>query len=189
MVTPDRYRVRGFTLLEVLLALAVIVALAGLAWPVLDGAFANQRLRNGADRLRSAWGQARVRAMESGENQVFHYQSGSGQFSIHALCSVESQTDASPTAGASGGLTGTLPEGVTFLASQTRYDTRTALAGGSDPSGRGDALPIVFFPDGTTSTAEIALGGRGNRCLKVSLRGLTAVALVSNIMTQEELAR
>ena len=60
------YRI-GFTLIEVVLVLAILVLIASLGMPVLRGTLAQQRLKYSADRIRGEWFDARVRAMEEGQ--------------------------------------------------------------------------------------------------------------------------
>ena len=64
---------QAFTLVEVMLTLCLMVIVAGLAWPVLIGGFANQRLRSAADQIRAEWVAARVEAMDSGRTYLFRY--------------------------------------------------------------------------------------------------------------------
>ncbi len=45
----------GFTLLELMLVLAILLAVAALAWPVLSRAMAVERLRKAADRVHAEW--------------------------------------------------------------------------------------------------------------------------------------
>ena len=82
-----------------------------------------------------------------------------------------------------------LPEPILFVAGQTAVDD--ALRG----ERRVDALqtpastwstPILFFPDGSASTATIVLQNDVPQYLRVTLRGLTGVARASAVLTREE---
>ena len=73
MAFSRRAERRAFTLVEVLLTLAIVVIISGLAWVSLQGPFARQRLRSAADAVRSEWCQARVDAMKSGHTYSFRY--------------------------------------------------------------------------------------------------------------------
>ena len=211
-----RVRRRAFTLMEVLLVLAILVALTAIAWPMLDKAFAHRRLFIAADQVRAAWGGARVDAMDSGQTYVFQYCLDGGNYRIECKATAITADDPlfgdlfdQPAAGASnptsmGGANSTgsqskkLPEGVTFAGSQTAADTRAAALGavtdqaGSDSADRaaaGWSDPILFYPDGTTSTAQLALQNQNNRCIILSLRGLTGTITVGEIQLTEELQR
>ena len=87
----------GYTLLEVLLVMALLVALAGMAAPALFGPLENQRLRRSADIIRAEWTKARVWAMESGQTYVFRYQPSGNQYVVQPLNSQENYVESSLT--------------------------------------------------------------------------------------------
>ena len=195
-----RFRRRGFTLVEVLLTLCLIVVITSLAWPVLDKPFANLRLKKVADEVRAQWAGARVEAMDSGRTYVFRYVAGGDRFRIEAYATVETQED--PVYddyfdGSAGGLgytgqacqpvDGTLPEGITF---ETELDSRAAstnLEAGSLTAFEANwSGPILFYPDGTSSTAVLRLKNQHDRCIDVSLRGLTGTSNVGEVFTGQE---
>jgi len=85
---------------------------------------------------------------------------------------------------------GELPEGVTFVGSETELDERSAFLSVTATTGDEDLLwsdPIFFYPDGTSSTARILITNERSRFLMVSVRGLTGVVHVSDLMTAEEM--
>ena len=57
----------GFTLVEVILVLTILVVIAALGIPMLRGTLAQQQLKYSADRIRGEWLDARIRAMEEGQ--------------------------------------------------------------------------------------------------------------------------
>ncbi|OHB69840.1 MAG: hypothetical protein A2V70_09610 [Planctomycetes bacterium RBG_13_63_9] len=196
-------RRHGFTLVEVMLTLCLLVIIAGMAWPVMDGAFANQRLRKAAEKIRAEWSVARVEAMDSGRTYLFRYLPGEERFRVECYAMAETADDpvfGGNFDGQTGGLgySGTtqaaseraLPEGVTFVASQTRQDTRAATvqsaANTASTSRTGWSGPILFYPDGTSSTAELVLKNRHDRHVSLSLRGLTGVVNISELYAGEE---
>ena len=63
----------GFTLLELILVLAMMVVLATLAGVNWKDAFRQQYLLKAADQVRAAWMQARIDAIKTGRVQVFHH--------------------------------------------------------------------------------------------------------------------
>ena len=78
---PSAPRVRrGFTLLELVLVLMLLVIVAGLAVPSLSRSVAGERLRRSGDTIRTQWARARVKAMKSGRIHVFQYQAGGDQY-------------------------------------------------------------------------------------------------------------
>ena len=75
MVKHRRCR-RGFTLFELMLVLALLVAFASIAAPMLRNSFAIERLRKGGDAVRTIWAKARLDAMRSGQTYVFRFDYG-----------------------------------------------------------------------------------------------------------------
>ncbi len=203
----------AFTLMEVLLVLSILVAMTAIAWPMLDKAFAHRRLSIAAEQIRAAWGGARVDAMDSGQTYVFQYCLDAAEYKIECKATAVTADDPlfgdmfdQPAAGAtdpalvemnvaggagSGGKQ--LPEGVTFAGSQTAADTRaaalTADTNLADAAAAGWSDPILFYPDGTTSTAQLAVKNQDNRCIILSLRGLTGTITIGEIQLVEELQR
>jgi type II secretory pathway pseudopilin PulG len=80
--------------------------------------------------------------------------------------------------------TETLPEGVYFADGEVAADPRSGYyvpaeaAEKTDDSGATWSAPILFYPDGTTSTARVLLKNDRPRCLEVRLRGFTGIAAV-----------
>jgi hypothetical protein len=48
---------------------------------------------------------------------------------------------------------------------------------------------ILFYPDGTTSTAEVTIKNERGKYITIKLRGLTGAARVTNWFTVEEAPR
>ncbi|MFH1269179.1 MAG: hypothetical protein ABIK89_25910 [Planctomycetota bacterium] len=192
---------RAVTLLEVLLVLCLLVALASIAWPALERPLSNQRLRKAADVVRIVWARARVEAMSSGRTLVFRYAVEGDRYSIRphdgpefaagaeSADGFENRIDAQGQSAAMFGYEPKLPEGMTFLSGETDDDTRAdSLAldtTSSDDGGLGWSEPILFYPDGSASTTRLVLKSQYDRCVELSLRGLTGVVTVSETFSAE----
>jgi Tfp pilus assembly protein FimT len=166
---------RAITLLEVLLVLALLVILSAMTWPALDRPMANQRLRKAADQVRTAWTRARVEAMTTGQTFAFRCTIGENRFEIAAQAGPEA-VDVPPAdqaAPAAASRRHTLPEDVRFAGGQTLFDGQLSE-------------PILFYPDGTTSTATLILENRHQRQIEISLRGLTGVMTVGEPRAAED---
>ena len=173
---------QGFTLLELMLTLSILVILASLTMPLLQKPIANQRLRDSANLVRAKWVAARVKATDSGDVYLFRYVAAENRFAIECRYDPDTSTDSQPAAELHA-REQTLPEGVTFVGGQTAPDTRASMivspvAGGSQP--------ILFYPNGTTSTARLVLRNEYGRTIELSLRGLTGVVTVGETTTAEE---
>jgi Tfp pilus assembly protein FimT len=205
----NRRALRAFTLVEVLLTLALIAGMAALLWPSLDKPFAAIRLRKSADLVRAHWTSARVQAMSTGQVQSFRYQPGTGSFEVEPWQFQETDSpdaapedfSALPYVTGPGATTSDkrLPERIQFVEDEVVEDARSAYlqAGGTAnvvnstdsirPANGGDApaagaqgqpwsTPILFYPDGTTSSARVLLANEHGAQIIVQLRGLTGVA-------------
>lgn len=214
----------GLTLMEILLVLALLVAISAISLPALKGPMENQRLRMSGDMVRVQWSHARVKAMESGRTYVFQYQPELQDFKIEPWYLEDDYLESSDvnrgsaaggqppvnnatanSALTSGGLVsptsttatstaeiGKLPDGAVFVGSESELDERQAFlsATAAGPGNSADvqwSAPIFFYPDGTSSTSRILIRNSRARYLMVSMRGLTGVVQVSDLLTVEEI--
>ncbi|MDP6466347.1 MAG: prepilin-type N-terminal cleavage/methylation domain-containing protein [Pirellulaceae bacterium] len=218
---------QGFTLMEMLLVLALLVVISAISLPALQGPMENHRLRVSGDILRVQWSHARIKAMETGRTYVFKFQPELQSFKIEPWYLEDDYLESSDLiqgaaggalAGANGNLPndfqangasspggiyspnsttatstmdlGELPENVMFVGSETELDDRSAYLSLTTPSEDVDVVwsdPIFFYPDGTSSTARILIRNSRARYLMVSVRGLTGVVQVSDLLTVEEI--
>ncbi len=163
--TRDQHRAySGFTLVEVLLVLALMVVAAALAAPAMSGAFGRGQLRQAAEKLCTVWSQARLDAMSSGVPRQFRCELGSGTYSI-VTGAVLPDPAADPTEAPSQGV------GSAVFRRMVVADQNGQSAMGEGEGGM--SSPIVFQPDGTSSDAEAVLEAPEGAKLVVSLRGLT----------------
>ena len=122
---------RGFTLMELLIVLAIILLVSGFAWPNLRSMMEQHSLQSAGRELRAELGKTRLRAIETGTVFEVRYSPGTNQFQIlakpTALRSIESDSDS----GLSSGLS----------------DSSTRTGGGSTQTSAGN-----FGGSGTTSS-------------------------------------
>ena len=106
---------QAFTLLELLLVLALMVAALAVALPNLRGSFSDQRLQKAAEQIRAEWTRARVRAIKTGQIQVFRHSLYSRNYVTTPVASWEDELEASPWVAYSplgvGGTTSGMPYG------------------------------------------------------------------------------
>jgi prepilin-type N-terminal cleavage/methylation domain-containing protein len=213
-VDRGRRRRRGFTLLETLLVLALVVAFAALCWPALEGSIDGARLRSAADRVRTACDHARLSAMTEGAIYVLRFQAGSDQYQVEpwelvandrADVGAATGTDAGTRAAGDDAavvpsraipvdcsvaglpIAGRLPAGVCFGTAEHRDETG-ARGTDAELQGQLDSNLVLFYPDGTTSEVSFSLSSERQWHVVVSLRGVTGASTVSELLTADELA-
>ena len=64
---PQICQRKAFTLIELILVMAIIVMIASLATPMMTRMLGRQALKQGADRVRVEMGRARVEAIKTGD--------------------------------------------------------------------------------------------------------------------------
>jgi len=179
---PDTGRSRpsraAFTLLELLIVLAVLAGLAALSWPAVRGLLAKSELQSAAKQVRAALAKARLDAMESGTARQFRYQPGMGRFEIAALAALaEERSDAGSLApddrDSGAAVQNWLPSGVRFEESAAAGEPASSAGLVGAPGEESWSTPILFFPNGRTSNAKIRLRGRRDYQIDLSLRGVT----------------
>lgn len=193
---------QAFTLFELLLVLAVLVALAGIAVPTFESMVSSRRLQQSIEQLRNHLTEARVAAMRTGQAQVLRATLQTRDYSISPWLGGNEDQDASAGAtvatsdgqimktesvqGSGVGATTAettgdikqLMEGVQFAAVETLLDSRNALdlqkSGESSSTGTsGLSTPVLFYPDGSTTTAQVILVDEKGRRMAVQIRGVT----------------
>lgn len=188
----------GYTLLEMMLVLGLIVALLGLAWPALRTRIARQRLESAAHDVRTELSKARLGAIQSGCIWEVRYAPGEGRLCV--TCPDESAADSSARSGDAVAELAlrkqeiALPLGVCFAIDSTLpglpVGRPEALAPPAAPASLYDASPedggawshpIRFFPDGTADDVEIVLENEAHDAVAVELEGLTGIARVGGV--------
>jgi prepilin-type N-terminal cleavage/methylation domain-containing protein len=180
----------GFTLIELMLVLAVIALVSFAAYPAFDAWFQSQKLGEGVDKVRTLWIKARVQAMEEGQPYRFAWEMNSGHFRL-APDDLENWPD---LAGAANGphltTTGTglglqldqvLPGGVQFRAGD----------GGGGGNGGWAPEAIIFLANGTAQIlaadgtekpeTQVILADRSGQMRALKVRGLTGVVTMEAV--------
>lgn len=199
---------RAFTLAEILLVLAVLVVIAAFAVPAVKGSLDNYRLRKSADTIRAAFASARSAAARTGVTHVFRYTPEAAQYTIEPWSTGDEYLEMSTgptidTGSAASAATPTiqpiqvtpLPEGVLFHSVVTNSSVRdlrtisntgnTTTAISSAPQG---ATPILFYSDGSSSSATLTLKNGRGAFVEVKLRGLTGYSSASKLLSGGQLS-
>jgi Tfp pilus assembly protein FimT len=190
---------RGLTLFEIILVLALLVVIAGVVTPVISNSIAHARLASSGEMVRTAWGKARLAAMQAGEPYVFRYEEGGSRFQIAQLAALNAEgADDLNTLPALSEEDEEYAEADMLRLSKSRLPTDIVFATGqvaAVPQMAGPAMaaeggwsqPIMFYPDGTTSDAAVLVASQEGETIRVTLRGLTGLSRASDIGREESL--
>jgi len=192
---------QGITLIELMLALAIMVILAALAAPAVGRAWERYRVKAAGEQLRAAFTHAHVTAMRTGQIQVLRFEMGGDKYYLQPwmagdeainVSAEEAYEQSMPSYQAEPVKEEKLPEDVTFEVAEAKFDTR-AMEIDEEAAKQQSALvqwsqPVLFYPDGTSSQAKITVANKRGQAVQVTLRKLTGLSTVSAISTLDELA-
>ena len=197
----------GFSLVELLIVLAVLAAVAGLVLPSMRGPLDKSRLTGAAKELQASLAKARSLAIRESSQVVFRYEISGDRYIIErasgpvnamitvledssratttpsglATESAEAPTSPMDETGEGNLISMTLREGRLPVGVTFAEPVTSALVT-SEPSAtslRRWSDPIRFEPSGRTQDATIRVAGQRDFVVEVTLRGLTAMASYS----------
>jgi general secretion pathway protein H len=145
-----RARAGGFTLVELIVVLAIAGLLLGLTPPLLTAALPGVELKAGARRAAGALRQTREMAIANGTESTWLIDIESGGYRIEGTARQ-----------------GALPDGIDIELITAQGELRSERVGG-----------IRFFPDGTSSGGRVILK-RGDSGYQVGVNWLTGRVLVA----------
>lgn len=188
----------GFSLPELLIVLAILVAMTAFALPAMRGPLDKGRLRSSATSVRAALGRTRSTAIRRGQDVSFHYELNGNHWrielngaSFHQSADTENGAALVETPANSRDLItsqrsviqeGELPQGCTFVEqSDSEFVTldhetdvtEPGATSGDSPFSLNWARPIRFRPNGRSEDAEIFIRGSREFAVRLDLRGLT----------------
>lgn len=167
-----RARRGGFTILETILVMVVLVVLASLAIPSMQAVYGPTNIEAAADEVRSVFSNARNRAIEEGRPYRCEMNTADPtkiRYVPDIGTEEESSTALEPER--------ELPKGIQLV-----LDGEQRLAGGSDaPQSQSDTTSeagwtklVVFLPDGSCSSdIELTVQDGVNQSIILTLRGMT----------------
>lgn len=192
---------RGFTLIEVLLVLALLIVLSAITWPSLGRMIARQDVERGVSDVHVLLATARVRATDVGATYQFRYELGGRNYVLipadpAELVAVADSpvTDTATAASTAWKRSGQLPESVTFQQSAGNMVLGDPIApellAGLD---RGDELSraawgpaILFHPDGTATDSSFLITNDDEESVTFTIRGLTGAARSETTIVEDQ---
>lgn len=139
----------GYSLLELLLVLAIAGLAAAVVVPSLPGALESARLRGGAGEVRATLTLARTLAVSDARGRTVAFDLGRGEYGIDGEARKR-----------------LLPDGI-----------RLAVVRVGDAAADRGVARVRFYPDGSADAAEVAIASGGGRRVQVTVDPLTGIAL------------
>jgi len=177
----------GYTLLEMLIVLAILAVLASASYPALRGSLEKRRLHEGAKQVRIELARARVAAIESGSPRQFRFQEGGSGFELSRCMPADDSTqwvwDEEQSAAMIEEFT--LPEGITFAPLESPEEAPAAPIQDGAPVAEQWSPPVLFFPNGRSTNVRIRLQASRGWFVDLTLRGITGTAKVGKVGRQE----
>jgi prepilin-type N-terminal cleavage/methylation domain-containing protein len=170
---------RGYTLFEMVIVLALIVLLAGLAVPPIESMYADYKLESAADQVRASWATLRARAIQEGRPYRFAVIPGTPEFrAAPDSGDYWSGGDSAPMANGDTQplvVEDSLPRDIPFVNGDSSDVSAAGAAGDAAPADSGSWTTVaVFLPDGTAQDdAQVILTLRGAGVISLRLRALT----------------
>lgn len=204
---PAGGQAAGYTLIEVLLVIALMVAVAALVWPNATALIEGDRLPRTADDLRGLLVGLRQRAIDEGRSFTIEFQQGSSEFAVRAdeaapdplddanqPQAVSSTSNGPPTDWERATPEFDSPEvfGSHQVAAQLRFEPDAeaeaqAAASGPRPGvqapSQRSAISVRFEIDGSANDCAFWLVDGSNEGIRFEVRGATGVIKVARVRT------
>lgn len=191
---------RAFTILEIVLVMAIMVIIAALTYPSLSVMYNQYKVTASCDTVHAAMVTARGQSIEEGVPYRFAFLPGKGNYRVAPDLPSYWADGTGPDQGSNRRkeliLEGTLPNGIAFPENEAPVisddDAETALEVDQVQVAQWKGI-AVFLPDGTARPFEnvtgdrilIPLGAKGSDTFVVRLRCLTGTVAVRRLSEEE----
>ncbi|MCE2794648.1 MAG: prepilin-type N-terminal cleavage/methylation domain-containing protein [Planctomyces sp.] len=174
---------RGYSLVELLIVLAVLSALAALVQPTMRGVLDKSRLTGAAKQVQAALAKSRALAIREGVPVWFRFEPGGRTWWIEKAAAV--QPAASPELGTEPAVPVPVPMPLESAGAETAAAVPAAIVLRSDRLPEGVTFPaagsglserVPFSALGRTSSHRLRLHGQRQFVIDLAIRGLTGMA-------------
>lgn len=189
---------RAYTLLEVVLALAIIMSIAAISWPKLMHWLEDRKLAESAEAVQISLSKARIWSIDTSLTYQFRMEPGGRFFLVipyepeFAIADQSGQAVVDPSM-ARRMLSGELPEGLEFKAltavaqsEQLANDLLTGLPNAAKLTQVRWSSPILFYADGTATDSTVLMKDERENEYRVTVRGLTGAASMKEGGVEED---
>ncbi|MBT5019751.1 hypothetical protein OAF74_00955 [bacterium] len=196
----------AFTVLELILVLTIIVAMAGLSWPRMSGFLKRESVMSDVETVRQVLDRARVEAIEDGMIYQFRYEPNGKKFVLlpyEIINASNQESDSSSTDQTSSTVS---KQAIVYeLSGKCSFYNPTSLTGdpieierlpepwlemiqnGTQHRDTSWAAPILYSPDGTATDDVVVIADEDKRYISLTVRGLTGAVTTSRLAQLPEL--
>ena len=190
LISSEARRTTAFTLLEMLLVLAVLTAALAVLYPATERLYRTHRFQQALEEVRGKLAATRVRAIDDGLIYEFRYEPQGRRLLVipqgqQPAATKREEVPGNPAQHRPGPwcYAGELPAGVRFGSQEHSGEGIPAERLTTFPDAAELALvswsaPVLFFPDGSATDAEIPVRGMDGLERRISVRGLTGASSV-----------
>jgi prepilin-type N-terminal cleavage/methylation domain-containing protein len=172
----------GYTLIEMILVVGVILLLTSLSWSPLLRFSREYRVKESSEEVRRVFAGTRTQALENDVTYQCRIEVGGRRY---IRVPYEKSQDGSNAGSVPGGAeSGELPIGMTFsavngLEGGGQISPELLSGVGTEFAQVGWSGPILFFPDGTATSAVLDIVDEMSTTRRISVRDLTGAVTVA----------
>lgn len=166
---------RGYTLLEMIIVVAIMVVVAAMSIPVITTMLDDAHMTAGADMIRARLADTRAKALDSGRPWKLAYLPGSGTFQLAAEDG-DAWNDAGNEPKETQDFTrGELPKDIILAVNR---DDIAGVQGAPQTTGGWQTLAIFTGDGSARDDATVYVGKTGLMPLRLRVRGLTGTVAI-----------